>query len=207
MKFQLNVNYEVLKKSFKYFVLQIIFTLISLYLFFSKSQPTEAILAKYLSFIGVPSLENFNSLHLIMTYNLFFIMYIYINFFNYEKFHSYENMILRFNPKVHYLSKTFLAFLITVILSVVYFTIIYLSFKKYIPFEVHDIFNLVLYQITMLEGIYTISFKYKNRPLIAILTFILTVASIVFYKPLYCIIWITLLFIYNLTTMNFKNTI
>jgi len=205
VKYQYNVFSEVVKKSLKYFILQVGFTFLSILLFFRLSHPIELVQAKYISFVGIPTIENFSSLHLITLYNTFFMIYIYIMLFNYEKFHSFENVALRSNPKKHFLFKALFAFIITLLLDLFYFSIVFANFKKHIVFNPADILNLIIYHTVLFISIYTLSYKYKTYKILSLIIFVLSILSIAFYRLHYCIIWIITLFIYNIFTMSFKN--
>lgn len=205
MRFQLNVFLEVLKRSLKYICFFIIILAFDIFIFFSKSVSIEEIAAKFDSYTAVPSLGNMgNVYYLVCIYIIFLFLFFFLLFFNYEKFHSYEGVALRFNSKKCFIYKLLYGEIFIIAFSLLYYFTIYLNFKSYVDFDFMVYFKLLLFYNIIMMCTITLSYNYKRVVGLIIMSSI-SILAILKFDIAYAVIVIIIVCIYNYCTYNIRS--
>ncbi len=127
LKFQRNILGETIKSSAKFIIIFLILLAIDIVVFYYTKKLDDSIYDKLMSYMKIGDIPKISLVSLL---NFIVFVYIFVYYFVYERFHSFENIALRFSSKRYFVSKIIVASIIIVSFSVAYFIFLSFFFKN-----------------------------------------------------------------------------
>ncbi len=205
MKFQVNVGIEVLKKSLKTTLFLYVIILINILMFNLNPHTNEEIITKLNSFILLPNWNNYGSINL-LSFLYYFSNFIYIAFLfsYYEKFHSYENIALRYESKKYLLYKILIGAILSIIYTTIYYIFVHYCLSALDKFNIYIYFKYASFFLVIM--IYAITIVNESRKMILLL--LIAILNIILYLHhfnfAYLLVGFIFCTIYNLCFLNIK---
>lgn len=206
MKFYFNVASETIKKISKYELFLIGMILLDTIITLSSYSSNEIIETKRVSFFYTVPISQIGGIYkLMMLYDIFLYIYMSYYFLNYEKLHSTTNIMVRANSKKTIVHKFFIGEALVILLSVIYYLIVYLGFREYAGFESVTLCNLIIYNSAIISTVMAASYTKNN--LAKFVLVITGTASLIFYNLFatmgtIILLWIIIFFTFDIRTMT-----
>lgn len=199
MNFQYHVNNQVLKKiKWALIILILLLGFFTFFTFANNNFNTNIILT---NFIAVPSQNFFNTLFLYQFFVNFFIAYY---FYFYEIHHSFENVVLRFNPRKWLITKIITLSYVIILVRTTIFIFTYLIYHNHCEITMYHFISSLSYFL-MISYISIIIFNlFKGYSLVKFFLIFILALIINYHFSLWLMLIILILLIFEIRFFNFK---